>query len=124
MHAADPDSNVHALLQALMTAVEAEIIARLGKPHEAAKFSRQHLANSLWAMATLDSKPSRSLLAAVAQALQERVKECNPQEISNTVWAFAKLGTSLPYLHQYCQHMVNAVDSAVSTVWAFSELNM
>lgn len=75
-----------------MSAVEAEIINRLGKPQEAVKFSRQHLANSLWAVATLDIHPSRQLLAAVAQALQERVKDCNPQEISNTVWAFAKLG--------------------------------
>ena len=85
-----------------MSAVEAEVIARLGKPHEAAKFSRQHLANSLWAVATLDSHPSRHLLAAVAQALQERVKECNPQEISNTVWAFARLGKQSPGDPQHC----------------------
>ena len=85
-----------------MSAVEAEVITRLGKPHEAAKFSRQHLANSLWAVATLDSHPSRHLLAAVAQALQERVKECNPQEISNTVWAFARLGKQPTGDQQHC----------------------
>lgn len=66
--------------------------ARLGKPEEAIKFSRQHLANCLWAMATLELLPSGRLLAAVAEAMKERANDCNPQEISNTVWAFAKLG--------------------------------
>ncbi len=75
-----------------MQAVEVEVTARLGVPEEAIKFSRQHLANSLWAMATLELLPSGCLLAAVAEAMKERASDCNPQEISNTVWAFAKLG--------------------------------
>ena len=75
-----------------MQAVEVEVTARLGMPEEAIKFSRQHLANSLWAMATLEMLPSGRLLAAVAEAMKERASDCNPQEISNTVWAFAKLG--------------------------------
>lgn len=75
-----------------MQAVEVEVTARLGVPEEAIKFSRQHLANSLWAMATLELLPSGRLLAAVAEAMKERASDCNPQEISNTVWAFAKLG--------------------------------
>ncbi len=79
-------------VQALMQAVEVEVTTRLGVPEEAIKFSRQHLANSLWAMATLELLPSGRLLAAVADAMKERASDCNPQEISNTVWAFAKLG--------------------------------
>ena len=75
-----------------MQAVEIEMTKRLGQPEEAAKFSRQHLANSLWAMATLELLPCGRLLAAVAAAMKERASDCNPQEISNTVWAFAKLG--------------------------------
>ncbi len=85
-----------------MQAVEVEVTARLGVPEEAIKFSRQHLANSLWAMATLELLPSGCLLAAVAEAMKERASDCNPQEISkektlsfgvsNTVWAFAKVG--------------------------------
>ncbi|KAL0032386.1 hypothetical protein WJX79_008625 [Trebouxia sp. C0005] len=78
--------------RALMQAVEVEVTARLGIPEEAIKFSRQHLANSLWALATLELLPSGRLLAAVAEAMKERASDCNPQEISNTVWAFAKLG--------------------------------
>lgn len=75
-----------------MHAVEMEMSMRLGKPDEAIKFSRQHLANSLWALATLELLPSGRLLAAVAEAMKERASDCNPQEISNTVWAFAKMG--------------------------------
>lgn len=75
-----------------MAAVETEMTARLGKPEEAAKFSRQHLANTLWALATLELLPSGRLLEAVAEAMKERASDCNPQEISNTVWAFAKFG--------------------------------
>ena len=79
-------------VQGLMAAVETELTARLGKPEEAAKFSRQHLANTLWALATLELLPSGRLLEAFAEAMKERASDCNPQEISNTVWAFAKLG--------------------------------
>ena len=35
--------------------------------------------------------PGRQLLSAVGQAMAERASDCNPQEISNTIWAFAKL---------------------------------
>ncbi len=52
-----------------MLAVEVKVTARLGIPEEAVKFSRQHLANSLWAMSTLKLLPSGRLLAAVAQAM-------------------------------------------------------
>lgn len=75
-----------------MSAVEMELTSRLSQPEEACKFSRQHLANSLWALATLERLPSGRLLTALAGAMQERASDCNPQEISNTVWAFAKLG--------------------------------
>lgn len=81
-----------------MAAVATEILARLARPQEASKFSRQHLANSLWAFATLSLHPSASFLEAAAAAMRERVSQCNPQEISNTVWAFATIGewSSLP----------------------------
>ncbi len=47
-------------VQDFMSAVEMEMTARLAKPEEAAKFSRQHLANSLWALATLERQPPPS----------------------------------------------------------------
>ena len=41
-----------------------------------------------------DMDPGKQFLAAVATAMIQRAGECNPQEISNTVWAFAKLRAS------------------------------
>jgi polysaccharide pyruvyl transferase WcaK-like protein len=52
-----------------MLAVEVEVTARLGIPEEAIKCSRRHLANSLWAMATLELLISGRLHAAVAEAM-------------------------------------------------------
>ena len=92
LNKAKENNHTDVSLQELMSAVEMEMTARLGKPEEASKFSRQHLANSLWALATLERLPSGRLLTALAAAMQERASDCNPQEISNTVWAFAKLG--------------------------------
>ena len=79
-------------VQDLMTAVEVEMTTRLSQPEEAAKFSRQHLKDSLWAFATLDLQPGPHLLTAATDAMQQRAGDCNPQELSNTVWACAKLG--------------------------------
>ena len=56
-------------------------------PKEVIKGSRQHLANRLWAMPTLQLVTSGHLHAAVAKAMQERASVCNPQKISNTIWA-------------------------------------
>ncbi len=52
-----------------MLAVEVNMTARLGIPEEIVKFSRQHLANSLWATATLQLLISGRLHAAVAKAM-------------------------------------------------------
>lgn len=34
----------------------------------------------------------KRLLQCIATALCERADQCNPQEVSNSVWAYAKLG--------------------------------
>lgn len=39
----------------------------------------------------LQLDPGAAMLRAVANAMAERASNCNPQEISNTVWAYAKL---------------------------------
>ncbi len=52
-----------------MPAVEVEVAARLGIHEEALIFNRQHLANSLWAMPTLELLISRRPHAAVAEAM-------------------------------------------------------
>ncbi|BDA46187.1 probable RAP domain-containing protein, chloroplastic [Coccomyxa sp. Obi] len=74
----------------LMTNVASEVTARLSSA-ESSAFSRQHLANLIWSFATLELDPGPAFLRAVANAMAERASNCNPQEISNTVWAYAKL---------------------------------
>ena len=77
-----------------MEAVASEVSKRLAGP-KASEFSRQHLANTLWAYATLDVDAGKRFLGAASRAMALRAHECNPQEISNTVWACAKLSTPL-----------------------------
>ena len=67
-----------------------EMIERLSSP-TAVAFSRQHLANTVWAFATVEYEGGSYFLGKLARALTLRAGDCNPQEISNTVWAFAKL---------------------------------
>ena len=101
-----------------MRAVEMEVANRLSRPEEAAKFSRQHLANTLWALATLEVVPTERLLKAVAQAIRERASDCNSQEISNTVWAFAKLSK----LH--CWNIAHVVSSSIEVVTVYACLRL
>ena len=48
-----------------------------------------------WVCVQLD--PGPAFLRAVASAMAERAANCNPQEISNTVWAYAKLSTFMTF---------------------------
>ena len=41
----------------------------------------------------LQVEPKQALMKGVADAMAQRAAECNPQEISNCVWAFARLST-------------------------------
>lgn len=83
-------------MQDLFTAVAGEVSKRLSGPAGSA-FSRQHLANTVWAYATMEhgagqqNGPIKGFLSALAKALTQRAGDCNPQEISNVCWAFARL---------------------------------
>ncbi len=46
----------------------------------------------------LQLDPGPAFLRAVANAMAERASNCNPQEISNTVWAFAKLREYMTFM--------------------------
>ncbi len=67
------------VVQAQTLAVEVAVTARLGILDEVVKGSRQQLANSLWAMPTLNLLISRRLHAAVAKAMQDRGVDCKAQ---------------------------------------------
>ena len=47
----------------------------------------------VWAYANLGYDPG-ALMDAVAQSSESRMREFSPQNISNILWAYAKLGTS------------------------------
>ena len=57
----------------------------------ALNLNRQHLANSLWAMPTLDLLISRRLHAAVAKATQGKDVDCKAQGDQQHFWALARL---------------------------------
>ena len=65
-------------------------------------FSRQHLANTVWAYATVEygagqvpNGTFKAFLNALARALTQRAGDCNPQELSIVCWAFARLRESI-----------------------------
>ncbi|KAK9818101.1 hypothetical protein WJX72_007196 [[Myrmecia] bisecta] len=103
---------------ALMHAVACEMVKRLRSGEAEKAFSRQHLANTLWGYATLDCDPGQDMLSTLADAMARRAGECNPQEVSNTVWAFAKLG------HYNEALMDTFAREAESRIWEFSQQNL
>lgn len=60
----------------------------------------------VWAYANLGYDPG-ALMDAVAQCSEDRMRGFTPQNISNILWAFAKLGMSQPYLLQAMQQTVD-----------------
>ena len=58
----------------------------------------------------LQVEPKHALLRAIGKAMADRASECNPQEISNCVWAFARL--SRPHLHSI--HTISSSHSSVA----------
>lgn len=67
-----------------MASIATEVTRRLLEPTAADDFSRQHLANLVWALATLEYDPGKRSLLALADALVNRADLCNPQEVSNS----------------------------------------
>jgi hypothetical protein len=51
----------------------------------------QEVANTLWAVATLEHNPGVALLDAAAVQILRRLDQFSPQDTSNSIWALAKL---------------------------------
>jgi hypothetical protein len=104
------DPAVRPLLGSVMPALAAEAVARLAAPAGAGAgdaraagggggFSRQHLALLLWSLARWAAAApggappalDRAAVRAIADALRARRGACLPQEISNALWAAARL---------------------------------
>ena len=58
----------------------------------------------VWAYANLGYDPG-ALMDAVAQSSEHRMREFSPQNISNILWAYAKLGT--PTMHPLVRSQTN-----------------
>ncbi|KAG1660821.1 hypothetical protein FOA52_010246 [Chlamydomonas sp. UWO 241] len=54
-------------------------------------FEPQHLANTVWALATLDIHADSTFTAALLKEAMQKLRDFNPQNLANTVWALAKL---------------------------------
>ena len=55
------------------------------------QYTSQEVANSLWALATLEHHPGVQLLDASAIQIARRMEQFSPQDTTNSVWAYAKL---------------------------------
>jgi hypothetical protein len=84
------------LAKQLVADIAKESYVRLTDPEKAASFSRQHLANIVYSWAVIDLNVGTQTLQVVADALSLRADECNPQEISNSIFAF----TTLKFYHR------------------------
>lgn len=78
-------------MQSLLSAIANEIHCRLSDPAQEKEFSRQHLVNYFWALATVEYNPGDAAVRAVVNALTARVSLCNAQELANAVWSCSKL---------------------------------
>ena len=106
---------------------------------KAPKFEPQALSNSLWSLAKLGHAGGQELLPAAAVAVMQHgcMLGATPQNWSNLVWAYAKLGQQQPDSHEGCQGLCRYVAEQVvqhgcmcgaapqnwsNLVWAFAKL--
>lgn len=62
----------------------------MSKPERLRDSTTQGIANVMWSFATLRFYPARFMTAACV-ALEHRLQHCNDQELSNCLWAVARL---------------------------------
>ncbi|KAA6419711.1 MAG: hypothetical protein FRX49_10435 [Trebouxia sp. A1-2] len=70
----------------VLEAIEQE----MSKPERLRDSTTQGIANVMWSFATLRFYPARFMTAACV-ALEHRLQHCNDQELSNCLWAVARL---------------------------------
>jgi tellurite resistance protein len=92
-------------------------------------FEAQHASNAIWAVATLALEDER-VVAALARACVDRVREMKAQEASNALWSIATLKVSddhvITALSQACVDRVrvfNAQDAS-NALWSIATLKV
>jgi hypothetical protein len=53
----------------------------------------QDIANTLWAFATMGTKPRQKMMGQLERRAEGISGEFKPQEVENTLWAFGKMRT-------------------------------
>ena len=61
-------------------------------------FDPQHVANTLWAYATLGLAPSASVMDKLSSAVERLARDFDPQGVANTLWALCVLQMEPPRL--------------------------
>ena len=65
----------------------------------------------MWAFATLESQPPPALLNSVAGAALAKAQAFNPQNLANTLWAYAKLDHDPGWVCRSHSHLVQRMFS-------------
>jgi hypothetical protein len=120
---------IEGALASLLPSVVGEVTRRLLDPEKEKIFSRQHLANYIWALATAEYDPGEVALRAAAESLRTRLSLCIPQELTNACSGFAKLkyyDGSL--MEDFAAEAVSRIDefeaqNLAQMVWAFAKMN-
>ncbi|KAJ1450646.1 hypothetical protein M885DRAFT_42822 [Pelagophyceae sp. CCMP2097] len=109
------------LLQDLVDAAAKSITS------DEAKWPPRLIANACWGVAKMGRVKSSALFGAVAVAAPCKIAEFKPQELANTVWAFAKVGSKSPALFDAVSaesvRQIGAfkAQELANTVWAFAK---
>jgi hypothetical protein len=102
----------------------------------APQLSSRALATSVWALArlekgsVLDQQRLHSMVGELMLQLQQRLAECSPQDLSNSLWALAKLRVQPPkdWLQDWVAASADRLDSfsgqaVANAVWALVKLS-
>ena len=55
------------------------------------EFNSQHVANTLWAYATMRARPGERIMRQLERRVEAISGEFNSQAVANTLWAFATI---------------------------------
>lgn len=109
------DQSVATVLPTFLPALVAEVTKRLNDPAAEREFSRQHLSNYIWALATSEYNPGEAALRVVTHSLRERASLCIPQELTTSVWSCAKLQFyDGPFMDRFAKEAVSRIDEFVN----------
>ena len=93
-------NTLHGMAKARYRPTRAALLYELGvRLREVARDCEpQHIANTLWAYATMGERPGAGVVGALEGRLRAVAGECKPQHIANTLWAACGLAIGSPHV--------------------------